>query len=594
MELTVDAATATGPLEHFWCSTGFTPASLLLDEDMRQQLAYLGSVPFGGVKYARIHFLLELVRGAGFYDERPDIDWSLLDAGLDALHAEGLKPFFELMGNPGGYFDNFEEDRQAQGWRRFIRELALHCIDRYGLDEVRSWYFETWNEPDHGWWKQSDRAFHIYYDACSNGLRDADAKLRFGGPGTATHMSERLLSLLRHLDGGSDYFTGDRPRVDFISVHEKGAESSLEEIDPDMRGVVEREVALVEHLRKNHPALADVPIMNNECDPQIGWSQTHSWRGRPYYAALIARTVNDHLRRMVDQLGVRYELLSNDNGFLGFWGQRTHLARYGGDGPRKYGRFEQIKKPAHNIMTMLALLGDQRLAVRGEPVLYADLGLLATRRGDEQVAILIYHGRDRIMSSGNQSIDLAIEGLPFDEAALMHYRIDEEHTNPYRLWTAGRRLWAQHVGHEHAELFAAMRNEQELALIDGPRPAQISGGRLTLNLDLPLPAVSLILLTKKPASPPGPVHGLRARRYNGLTGQTQLMLRWHDEGSRALHTYEVLRTEDPDVPPQRVNGPDILCTGYLHVGDDVRGIYRIRAVDQWGRSGEPSEPVHIE
>ncbi len=593
MDLTIDTARPVAPLEHFWQSTGFTPAALLLDDDMQQQLEYLGSVPFGGVTHVRIHYLLELVRGSNLYDEHPDIDWSLLDEGLDALQREGLKPFFELMGNPGGYFDNFEDDQQAQAWRRFVRMLAQHCIDRYGREEVRSWYFETWNEPDVGWWKQSNRAFLIYYDACANGLRDVDDQIRFGGPGTARHMSEQMLGLLRHLDSGTDYFTGGKPKVDFISVHEKGAESSPEDLNPDMRGVVEREAALIEHIRKMHPSLADVPIMNNECDPQVGWSATHSWRGQPYYAGLVARTLNDHQRRLTDDLGARYVLLGNDNGFLGFWGQRTHLARFGSDNHRRYRRFEQVKKPVHNVMTMLTLLGDQRLSVSGEPAVYADLGIIATRRGDEQVAVLVYHSRDQIMSSGSEPVRLSIENVPFDDASIVHYRIDEQHANPYRLWTGVQRPFPHHVTPEQAELFSRMRREQELASLDGPRPAQVQNGRLELSFDLPLPGVSLILLTRKPSTAPGPVKGLRSRRYHGCTGQSQLMLRWQDEGSRALHTYEVMWSPDQTQPPQRINEPDLLCTAFLHVAGDVRGVYRVRAVDQWGRAGEMSAPIEV-
>lgn len=61
MELRVDCAHDLGPLPYFWRSTGFSPGELLLTADMRQQMAYLGAIPHGGITYVRPHFLLETV-----------------------------------------------------------------------------------------------------------------------------------------------------------------------------------------------------------------------------------------------------------------------------------------------------------------------------------------------------------------------------------------------------------------------------------------------------------------------------------------------------------------------------------------------------
>ena len=29
-----------------------------------------------------------------------------------------------------------------------IFNLVRHAVERYGVDEVKSWYWELWNEPD--------------------------------------------------------------------------------------------------------------------------------------------------------------------------------------------------------------------------------------------------------------------------------------------------------------------------------------------------------------------------------------------------------------------------------------------------------------
>src|SRR4051794_17381097 len=55
---------SVGPTTRFWCATGFSPAELLLLPEMRQALAYLGAVPNGGIKFVRVHYLLDLVTAA--------------------------------------------------------------------------------------------------------------------------------------------------------------------------------------------------------------------------------------------------------------------------------------------------------------------------------------------------------------------------------------------------------------------------------------------------------------------------------------------------------------------------------------------------
>jgi hypothetical protein len=49
-------------------------------------------------------------------------------------------------------------------WEALIRELTRHFENRYGEEEVASWYFEVWNEPNlHVFWSGSqDDYFRLY------------------------------------------------------------------------------------------------------------------------------------------------------------------------------------------------------------------------------------------------------------------------------------------------------------------------------------------------------------------------------------------------------------------------------------------------
>lgn len=603
MHFDIDFA-ATTPLEHFWHSTGYSPAELLLTADMRQSVAWAGSVPHRGILYHRVHFLLELVEVTLDPTGQPTFGWELLDEALDVLLKNGARPFFELMGNPSGYFSDFNDLAQLQQWRALIGALAHHLIERYGLDEVLTWYFETWNEPDgSGWWPQwpaDEVSFCNYYDACAAGLWAVEPRLRLGGPGTCRRLSPLLMTFLEHVDRGSNILSGETgTRIDFLSVHEKGVRSHLEDLTPNSLGIVEREAHIVAYVRSRHPRLASLPFMNNECDPQVGWWQTHTWHATAYYAALAVKIIDQHLKTLVDDLQVDYTLLSNDNGFVGSWGHRTLLARFGkqpftdtGQSHhkpqamrelRQNGRppFSMVKKPILNAMTLLSLLGERRAAVRGGS---SDSGALATLRGRGQAAVLVYYSRDKITASGAETFTLALEGLPFEQAMLAHYRIDEFHANPFAVWEA-----ADAPEIPNPELLAEMRQAQEVSLLEEPQAVTLAEGRFHLCLDLPLPGLSLVLLTEKPAMPPQKVQTAWVERYQGLHGVEE-WVRWQGLDSRALRGYEVWAAGGPRGPFTRVNPGDLLANGFLHAPASAAAVYyRVRAVDLWGRAGPDSE-----
>jgi L-iduronidase len=538
----------------------------------------------------------------------PSYDWSRLDTALDVIIGNGATLIFELMGNPSGAFSDFRDDRQLHAWRDLVSALARHCIDRYGQAEVAGWYFESWNEPDgRGWWQQWPDdvvSFCNYYDACSEGLRAVDSRLRLGGPGTCITMSPLFQDFLAHCDTGMNYFTGEAGvRLDFISVHEKGMRASKEDLNPRTMALLEREIRAIEHIRRRHPRLAATPFMNNECDPQVGWGDFHTWHARPYYAAIVCKIINQHLVGLIDDLACPYVLLSSDNGFIGRWGNRTLLARFGPAQPFDDGQshhkaallpgaaipaqpFEMIKKPILNVMAALSLLGDRRCAADGAGDISSAIGVIATRRGHDQIAILVYHSRDQIAASGSERIHLTLEHLPFEQAMLAHYRIEDGRSDPYAIWEE-----AGGLPEPGPSLYAAMRDAQELALLAPLREVAIEDCSLALDFDLPLPGVSLILLSARPAEAPGCVDDVRLARYTGLHGEAQTMVSWQGLPSRAIRTYEVLRAEQPDGPFVRVNAPDLICTAFLDIraANAPGGFYRVRGVDFWGRRGPASE-----
>ena len=54
-------------------------------------------------------------------------------------------------------------------------------MERYGLDEVRSWNFEVWNEL---WGMPYPEPYLELYNTTSMAVKAVDDKIRVGGPAT--------------------------------------------------------------------------------------------------------------------------------------------------------------------------------------------------------------------------------------------------------------------------------------------------------------------------------------------------------------------------------------------------------------------------
>lgn len=565
-QIDIDWGREIAPLAPIWASTHFDPARQIFEPAMRQNLLLLGAVPHCGIEFIKIHGLLDLVSAEGLETENPRYDWSRLDAAMDLVRQCGMKHFFELMGNPSKHFDNWRDDRKLQAWRRLVHDLARRYMDRYGRAEVESWYFATWNEPEA--WRKED--FNNYFDACSEGLREANPRLRFGGPGTFVTLSPVLKSLLHHCDSGTNYFTREQGvRLDFISVHEKAVKSrSDKDKNPNTRVIVSRSLEAVEYIRREHPRFQPLPFINDEADAQAGWNIPKTWRAGAYYPAIIAKILNQQLLELVDKEGVNYPMLEHCNAFIGDWATQTMLALFGDP---KGNDFAQVKKPVLNLYTMLSLLGDHRLFAPGEAM--DNLGVLATRRGEDQMAVLLYHCADDPAARGSAEIQLQLRGVPFEDGILVRYRIDDVQEHPYRLW--------QQMGSPATptrEQIMAMRARQELTLAAPPQEVTLAGGKLSLELELPMPGVQLVLLSRKPRSGPEQVKGLRLEQFGN-----EILLRWDGLPSRVLRTYEVL------LDGRRINASDSLDTAFLAA--DRPGRYSVRALDYWGRKGKVSNAV---
>ncbi|XP_062456442.1 alpha-L-iduronidase isoform X3 [Rhea pennata] len=514
----VDIRRAERPLRHFWRSTGFCPplphsrADLFdLSKDQEMNLAYISSVPHGGIEQVRIHWLLELV-GVRVTNGKLHYNFTALDNLMDHLWENKLIPGFELMGSPSGYFIDFEDKDQVVRWRNLIRLLARRYIDRYGLEHVSKWNFETWNEPDHHDFdnvSMTVKGFLNYYDACSEGLRAASPLLKFGGPGDSFHpfpKSPICWSLLYHCYNGTNFFTGETGiRLDYISLHKK---------------------VIIQHQN-----------------------------------LLISKLNNT----------INYTLLSNDNAFLSYYPhyftQRTLTARFQMNNT-KPAHVQMVRKPVLTVMGLLALLGEKQIfaevnSSEGESTENSAIGVLASlhmpaelQPSDSwQATLLIYLSEDNRTSPNISTVIVNATHFPkLEELVYVTYCLDNNQTNPYLIW---KKLGSPDF--PSPEQFQKIRDAED-PVATGPFPFP-EGGILTLKQDFPVPSVFLIHICARPHSVPDQVTGVR---LIPLT-KGQIIVFWDDGcvNSRCIKTFEVEFSPDGKAY-QRINAKDTIFTLWVY------------------------------
>ncbi|XP_028658424.2 alpha-L-iduronidase [Erpetoichthys calabaricus] len=606
--VTVDAARPLRDIRHFWKSTGFCPPlphaqadKYDLSKDQQLNLAYIASVPHNGIEQVRIHWLLELVTVELVSESgQPSYNFTKLDALIDLLWKLGLKPGFELMGSVSGFFTDFEDKKQLLEWKNLVSLVANRYINKYGLEYVSQWNFETWNEPNNHDFdnvSMTIQGFLNYYDACSEGLKEASPCLLFGGPGDSCHFppqSPYCWALFKHCYNGTNYFTGETGvRLDYIALHKKGGGHSLK--------ILEQEWETAQKIQELYPLFKHVPFYNDEADPLVGWSTPQEWRADVTYAALVAKVIEQHQNLLIanPDNDINYMLLSNDNGFLSYYPhyftQRTLTARFQMNNT-KPPHVQLLRKPVLTVMGLLALTGEKQISadltvdgeISGEN---STLGVMASihvpvfnwTSDTWQSTIMIYNSNDSAPSIDIGYVNINLTGYPtYLELMYTLYYLDNNATNPYLLWkNLGSPIFPT------TKQFQQLRNTENPSFM-GPFPFP-SKSSFTIKAELPIPSLLFIHICAKPKTPPDQVTGVH---FLPVT-KGQVVILWKDGcvNSRCLKTFEVEFSEDQR-NYTRINSNDTIFNLFLFAPDgaEVSGYFRVRAVDYWGNSGEYSLP----
>ncbi len=166
-----------------------------------------------GARYVRFHgvfhddmFVYRASNGGGFGPPAPLAEpvytFAYVDKAFDAILDAGARPFVELGFMPRELATQTETlfwwkahcspPNDMGAWVALVTATIEHWIERYGIDEVRTWPFEVWNEPNlvpHFWTGTRTEYFELYAET-AKAIKAIDPELRVGGPSSSVFVPD--------------------------------------------------------------------------------------------------------------------------------------------------------------------------------------------------------------------------------------------------------------------------------------------------------------------------------------------------------------------------------------------------------------------
>jgi xylan 1,4-beta-xylosidase len=468
--ITIDASAPARPFPHYWEQMfGSGRAILTLRDSWRRDAREVKQI--SGFQYVRFHAILH--DEVGVYDEdeagKPIYNFSYVDQIYDGLLAAGLKPFVEISFMPKKlasrdelfgfwYKPNNTPPKDYAKWDALVTQLCNHLIDRYGIDEVASWYFEVWNEPNIDFWAGNPKqeTYFELYDHTAKAVKAANTRLRIGGPSTA--QAAWVDAMIAHA-------TTENVPLDFVSTHVYGNDTSKDVFKTDesipRSQMVCRSVKMV-HDQIKASARPDIPLFWSEFN--AAYDNTVDVTDSIYMGPFMANTISqcDGMTQAMS-----YWTLSDVFEEQGVAKQPF----YGGFGLIAAGG---IPKPAFYAFQVLHDLGDQRIA-NDNP------NLIVTKAKDGTLVLAAWNLVNPSDKGSPKTMQLEFKGVK--QGALVSIaRVDEKHGDTLSLYDK--------MGKPRYPTQAQVQQLRKQSDLPSPEQSHLNNG--TLTLDLPVNGLAVI------------------------------------------------------------------------------------------------------
>jgi xylan 1,4-beta-xylosidase len=513
-QLTVNAANEIGQVNRFWQGAVGSDHMYLVIGSSRP-----GENLQGAYALAATELGMKRVRGHGIFDDdvgvyhevngQPTYTWTNLDQILDYITSIGMDPLVEVSFMPsdlasgtqtfgwyGGSPGNITLPKDWSRWSDFMYNVAAHAIQRYGVDRVRTWNWEIWNEPDlpgGTFFTGTEQDYFQLYDTTVQGLLRADPQLRVGGPSVAISSDSWIADLIDHCMTNS-------VKLDFISWHVypqyKADPTAIPGAQRHVQGVIDQKKA-------QYPQL-------NVDNYLTEWNTTYlggTSFDNEMAASFVAKTVHG---LFADQNGVAAPNTAAFWVISELW-EEWQTTADAFDTMGMVTRTHNVRKPSYLAFQMMAQMYNTQIDFQGGTTNSRGLNGWATVSDDrKQVEVLIYD--HNFVSATDSSADfvntvvdnvtLQVTGLPFSKPSVTvrRYGVDHDNNNAYTVFTQ--------AGSPSTPSDATWAQMEQAGALNPVQPDQTlptSAGALTLTFQQDQPGVSLLLITEEGAvvGPPG-------------------------------------------------------------------------------------------
>ncbi|ADU28820.1 GH39 family glycosyl hydrolase [Evansella cellulosilytica] len=354
---------------------------------------------------------------------KPFYNFTYINRIFDSYLQLGLRPFIEFGFMPQAlasgdqtifaWEGNVTPPNDYDKWYNLIHAVVSHFIDRYGLEEVKKWPFEVWNEPNLvNFWKDANKEEYFkLYKITASAVKDVCPDLKVGGPAICGGSDEWITDFLT-------FCKNENVPVDFVSRHAYTS-AKPHKVTPeyyyqelfDCDHMLD-ELKEVRELIHSSP-FPHLPFHITEYN--TSYSPINPVHDTPLNAAYLARVLSE-AGDYVDSFS--YWTFSDvfeeaDVPKAQFHGGFGLVALNG------------IPKPTYHLFSFFNKLG--------EIILHRDTECIVTKRGDDSITIVVWNV---VMKKGHDfnkdmSIDLP---FPYKEAFIKRQTIDENHANPWKVW----------------------------------------------------------------------------------------------------------------------------------------------------------------
>ena len=531
--ITVDVSQHGKPLRPVWAFFGYDEPNYTYMPDGKKLLSELQALSPVPV-YVRAHNLLTSGDGTpslkwgstNAYTEdkkgKPVYNWEIVDSIMDTYINRGMKPVVEIGfmpealsvkpqpyrhdWKPGDHYTKIftgwaYPPKDYRKWSNLVYEWVKHSIERYGHDEVKTWWWEVWNEPNIGYWQGTQEEYFKLYDFAADGLKRAMPEARIGGPSTTGPRWDKAAGYLRnflvHCAEGKNYATGQKGSpLDFINFHGKGSPQFIE-------GHVQMNIApqLMDAAKGFEIVSASpfkhLPIIITEFDPEgcaacgMTTNPENAYRNGTMYSSYTAASFA-RVFDLAERYGVNLEGITSWS--FEFEGQRWF------DGFRDLAT-NGVDKPVLNVFRMYGLMTGNRLGVLNENEIVLDSILKTSVRtersdvhalaaaDDHSASIMVWNYHDADMPRDDAFVKVVVKNIAAQKVLLHHYRIDKTHSNSYEAW--------KKMGSPQSvttEQYLQLESAGQLGLLRSPEWIPVTNGEITLEFPLPGQGVSLLKL----------------------------------------------------------------------------------------------------